>query len=99
MILDVESSTRPFPIDGTLAEASFYWVNVDVIDGSFHGLRCKEVPIKPRAFLPETKTVLARSLTDSQVVQQWGSMFNESLLDGFREWLFDPSQQAAYVGL
>ena len=60
-VQQVIASTRPPPVRGPRAQATFHRVVVNVVDRSFQGIWGVNVTIKAGAFLPITKAGLARS--------------------------------------
>lgn len=69
-LIQKETSTRPFEIDSLQAEFSCHRIPVNVFHRRCDRLRREQVAIETGALLPESKTMLPRTFSDSQLFEQ-----------------------------
>src|ERR1043165_5874460 len=100
--------TGPLPFDGTVDQASFYWVVMEVIDRSQNGFDSLKVAIVSWAFLPKSQSGFAGPFRNCETIDQstiarFKPMFDfcrTRLLQRFQKgidwrdgWIFWPDKQ------
>lgn len=95
----VVPSRRPFPLRGSFTEVPTTRIAVDVVHRSSNGLRRIQVSVVPGRFLTKPKTGLPLPSTNRQLLEQWGTVGLQNLLNLRRERLLQPSQVSSQLRL